>query len=322
MRPSRVPGLTLAIAGIAASLLLGACASSASSVPGGAEAPPVNRGPDAAPTAAPSAAPAAPYDVAGGTGGTGGSSAGDPSGQDGNDAAAPNGPSIIKTGSLALEVKDLDAALLQSRGRIVGLGGYVSDSERSNAGESSTALITYRIPAARWDEALDALRGFATRIVNENTKAVDVTGQVLDLGARIDNLKATERALQAIMAQATKISDILDVQTQLTTVRGEIEQLSTQQAHLNDQAAMGTLAVTYTLPVVAVAQATSGFNFSAEVDRAVAQLVQLGQGLAVLGVWLIVVGLPVLLGILLLVGLAALLVRRFTSRGERPVPAA
>jgi hypothetical protein len=170
---------------------------------------------------------------------------------------------------------------------------------------------------------MDALKGYASKVLGENTKAVDVTGQVIDIGARIDNLKATERALQAIMDKATRISDILDVQNQLTSVRGQIEQLSTQQAHLNDQAAMGTLAVTYTLPVIAVTtQVTTGWNLGAEVDRAVAQLVQVGQGLAVVGVWLVVVGLPILLGIGLVVGLGALLVRRFGPRRQPASPAA
>jgi hypothetical protein len=287
-----------------------ACASSA-----GALSPVGN--PVTAATAAPTAAPSAAAPAPPATGVGGGATEG---GQDFVDQAS--GPLIIRTGSLGLEVKDLDNALLQARGKIVGLGGYVSDSERSNQGDQSTALITYRIPAARWDEALDDLRGVSSRVVSEDTKAQDVTGTILDLGARIDNLKATERALQAIMAQATKISDVLDVQNQLTTVRGQIEELSTQQAHLNDQAAMGTLAVTYTLPIVAVVHASAGFSLAAEFDRAAAYLVQMGQGLAVLLVWLGVVVLPVAVGFVLLAGLAVFVSRRFGSRRVAAPPAA
>jgi hypothetical protein len=284
---------------ICAAIALAACGSSASLSAVGGNAAPV-----AAPTAAPTAAAAKDANETAGDGsGTstpGGIAAVDPQ----------HGPLIIRTGSVQLEVKDLDATLLQARARIVGLGGYVSDSERTNAGDKAAALITYRIPAARWDEALDALHGLATKVLGEQTKANDVTGQVFDLGARIDNLRATERALQAIMAQATKISDILDVQNQLTTVRGQIEQLSTQQAHLNDQAALGTLAVAYSLPVVAVAQVSSDWSLAAEFDKAAAQLVQVGQGLAVLLVWLGVVGLPVLIGLVVVAWLALQVARR------------
>ena len=50
-----------------------------------------------------------------------------------------------------------------------------------------------------------------------------MTGQVVDLEARIRNLRASETALQGIAAKAIKISDVLEVQAQLTAVRGEIE---------------------------------------------------------------------------------------------------
>jgi hypothetical protein len=311
--PISRPALLAAVA-----IVVGACSGSVASTAG-----------LAAPTGAPAGVAAAPNQPASARDGTvesgsgGASATGGETAPSGNGVAADSGPLVVRTGSLALEVTDLDATLLQARARIIGLGGYVSDSERTNQGADAVALITYRIPADHWDEALDALHGLASKVVSEQTKAVEVTGQVLDLGARISNLQATERALQAIMAQATRTSDVLEVQNQLTQVQGEIEQLSTQKAHLADQAAMGTLAVTYSLPVVAVTQASSGWNLGAEFDRAVAQLLQLGQGLAVAAVWLIVVGLPVLVAVLLVVGLLVLLARRIgprrpTTSGEPP----
>ena len=139
---------------------------------------------------------------------------------------------IVKTGSVTVEVPAIDAALLKARAAIIGLGGYISGSDQANQGDQDLASVTYRIPAARWEEALDAIRALATKVVAVKTGTTEVTGQVIDLGARIDNLKATEQALQAIMVKALKIQDILDVQNQLTGVRGQIEELTTEQTHL------------------------------------------------------------------------------------------
>ena len=312
-------GVVLALATIA----IGACSGGALTpngrlTAGGPGAPgPADGGVQGEPVAASTAAPM-PAGEATSTGGFAGSGT--------VDGSIVDGPAIVRTGSLALEVPGLDAAILRARALIVGLGGYQSDSQRSNSGDQPAAMITYRIPAARWDDALDGLRGLASRVLSEDTRSQEVTGQVLDLGARIDNLQATERALQAIMTKAIKVSDILEVQNQLSAVQGEIEQLSTQKAHLEDQAAMGTLAVSYAVPVVAVTQATSGWNLGAEVDRAVAQLVQLGKGLAVVGVWLAIVGLPILLGALLVAGGLLLVARRIgprrPPRPEAPVTGA
>lgn len=250
-----------------------------------------------------------------------GSEAGTPSQAVGN--GAQDDARIIRTGTLTLEVAKLEDALTASRTRIAALGGYVSGSDESNDGDRTRATIVYRIPADRWDDALDALRGLASKVVGEQTSAVEVTGQVLDLDARIRNLRATESALQAIMAKATKIGDILDVQGQLTVVRGEIEQLSTEKAHLEDQAALGTLTVSFAVPVPAVTTTREGWDPAAEVDRAVASLVGMFQGLASFGIWLAIVGLPILVAVGLVLLVLAFVARRSglpRRRGPGPLP--
>jgi uncharacterized protein DUF4349 len=226
---------------------------------------------------------------------------------------------IVKTGTLGLQVKAIDAGLADANARISALGGYLSASQRAGDGTSAVATVTYRIPAARWDDALVALRGIAVKVLGEQTKTDEVTGQVRDLGARISNLQATERALQAIMNKAVKISDVLEVQAQLTNVRGQIEQLATEKQHLQDQSAYGTLGVTFGMETVAVEQARKGFDPAAEADRATASLVEVGQALAAAGIWFGILWLPILLG-LGLIGLVAFLVLRRVRRSRPGMP--
>ena len=184
----------------------------------------------------------------------------------------------MRTGSISIEVAKIDPAMLQVRTAITGMGGYVSDSDQSNQADQQTASVTYRIPVARWQDALDAIKGIATKVDSTKSNAVEVTGQVLDLGARIDNLQTTETALQAIMARATKIADVLPVESQLSDVQGQIEQLSTQQAHLKDQASLATLSVLYALPPTPETVETSrGWDPGAQLDQASSALLGIGQ---------------------------------------------
>ncbi len=148
---------------------------------------------------------------------------------------------IVRTANLELEVQDMAAALLSARSAIQGLGGYVSGSDAYDQGESRWASVTYRVPVAHFGEAVDALRGEADRVVREATQSIEVTGQVMDLDARIANLRASEAALVEIMDRAGRIEDVLAVQMRLEEVRGQIEQLEAQRAHLADQAALSTL---------------------------------------------------------------------------------
>ncbi len=217
---------------------------------------------------------------------------------------------VIKTGSLALQVASIDDSLAAAGAKIAGLGGYVSGSQRQGDGKAAVAAVTYRIPAARWDDAVIALRGLAQKVLSEQTQTDEVTGQVLDLGARIVNLQATERALQAIMDKAVKISDVLDVQAQLTDVRGQIEQLETEKKHLEEQAAYGTLDVTFGIETAAVVEAQKGFDPAAEADRATASLVEVGQALAAAGIWFGILWLPILLVIGVLALIAFVVIRR------------
>jgi hypothetical protein len=246
------------------------------------------------------------------TGGGDPGSTGDTTGEAGSGSASVGGPVanaasvtiptllIVRTGDLTIQVSDLAAALAAGDAAITRAGGYVSGSTQAGGGGGDNAVVTYRIPSAAWDATLATLRGLATKILSEDVKTDEVSGQVVDLTSRIANLRATEAALQAIMARATKISDVLDVQAQLTTTRGEIEQLVGDQAHLRDQAAYGSLTVTYRLPAVSVPTAApspaKGWDPGDDVARASGKLVRIGQTTTSIGIWLAIVGLPIAIG--------------------------
>lgn len=235
----------------------------------------------------------------------------------GSDEQAPmairDGTRVVHTGSLQLVVEDVDAAIVTASGLVRVAGGSVAASERTSDGDNPVATITYRIPAGRWDSVLQQLRDLGRKVAGERTSAVEVTGQIVDLEARIRNLRATEAALQAILSRAERIADVLEVQRELTTVRGEIERLDAQRVSLEDQAAYGTLAVTYGAELVAVVEAAKEWDPASEFDRAVASLVSVLQGLATVGIWFAIVWLPILLVVAVAIGLVVLIVRRVNA---------
>jgi outer membrane murein-binding lipoprotein Lpp len=215
---------------------------------------------------------------------------------------------IVRTGELVIQVPVLDAALRDGDGAVIRAGGYISGSSRSDDAGRDSAEVTYRIPSAAWDETLDILRGLASTVVTEQVKTEEVSGQVVDLSARIANLRTTEAALQAIMAKAAKISDVLDVQAQLTDTRGEIERLVADKANLLDRASFGSLVVTYRLPIAPAPTKTpvpaKGWDPGDDVARASSKLVGIGQTTTSVGIWLAIVGLPVAIGGLVLLAVA------------------
>jgi hypothetical protein len=205
---------------------------------------------------------------------------------------------IVRTGRIGLQVADVPAALTAARDGIRAIGGYIGASQTQSVDDRPVATVTYRVPVARWEDALDLLRGIAgpsTKVLDEQTQALEVTGQAIDLEARIKNLRASEAALQGISSRAARVSDVLEVQNQLTAVRGQIEELTAQLTHLNDQAAYATLEASFSMPVVAVQAAAERWEPAKIVDEATASLVDIVQALTTAGIWFAIVWLPILL---------------------------
>lgn len=257
---------------------------------------------------APSAAPAAPDEQGGDFGG-------------GDGVGAPiDDARIVRTGTIDLEVGDVAAALTKARDGIRALGGYIGASSTQNEGDTPIASVTYRVPSDRWEDALDLLRGISgpgTKVVAERTDAIEVTGQVIDLQARIKNLRAAETSLQEIATKAVKIADVLEVQAQLTNVRGQIEQLTAQLADVEDRASYATLTASFRVPIVAVEIAQKGWDPKVVVDEASASLIDILQALTSAGIWLAIVWLPILLVLGVLILAVAWVLRRVGLIGPR-----
>ncbi len=239
---------------------------------------------------------------------------------DGGGLAAPIEQRIVKTGEVSVEVDDVPAAVGLVRAFVLELGGYVGGSQAGT--EDQGAMLTLRIPAARFDEALERLRALEGTVLVEATRESDVTRQVIDLGARIANLEASEASYRVLLDRAERIDDVLAVQSRLDAVRGEIEQLKAQLQEIEGSADLSTLTVSLIPAAEPVAEQTEGWDVGSEVQGALAALVGIGQGLLNVVIWFGIVWLPVLLvlSILALVALRALIeVRRRLPLAPEPV---
>ena len=243
---------------------------------------------------------------------------GGPTGDQGN--AAPIEQRIIKTGEVSVEVADVSATVGLVRAFVLELGGYVGGSQAGSDDQGAT--LTLRLPSARFDEALERVRALDGKLLVEATRESDVTRQVIDLGARIANLEASEASYRVLLERAERIDDVLAVQSRLDVVRGEIEQLKAQLQEIEGQADLSTLAVSLIPAAEPILEQTAAWDVGSEVQGALAALVGIGQGLLNVVIWFAIVWLPVLLvlSIMALLALRAVLeVRRRLPLSPLPV---
>jgi hypothetical protein len=238
-------------------------------------------------------------------------------GNDGFDSGgedAPTDRSIIRTGEITVEVDDVPTTTGAVRALALELDGFISSSFQGEFEDSAT--LTMRIPADRFDEAIRAIHDLDGEIKAEATREEDVTAVVIDLEARLENLRAAEESYRTLLEQATDIQDILAIQNQLFQVRGEIESMQAQLDYYTDQVDLATLTVTVVPVPEPVEQVSEDFDPAAIVKEAMASLVRLGQQAVEFGIWFVIVGIPALIVIGLIVFVAYRIVRR--ANGNRP----
>ncbi|MGH7551096.1 MAG: DUF4349 domain-containing protein, partial [Gemmatimonadota bacterium] len=116
------------------------------------------------------------------------------------------------------------------------LGGYVGDLTARRRDSLLFYDLTIRVPTARYGEALAALKGLATRVDSESRSTEDVTDQIVDLDARLETLRGVETELRALLAESRRqgrdVAAIMEIYSQLTEIRTQIEQLDARLANL------------------------------------------------------------------------------------------
>jgi len=181
-------------------------------------------------------------------------------------------------------------------------GGFVviSESKHNEAASQNVAStvvnVVVRVPAQKFQATLDEIRAVGGRILHEKSSGQDVTEEYIDLEARIRTKKALEAQFLEIMKQARKISDAMEVQTQLAEVRTEIERLEGRRRFLENQSALSTINVTLHTPTPVVAAATRGFFY--DLKAAFGDGVDMGAGIFLGIIQFVIVMIPVTLFIL------------------------
>jgi len=151
---------------------------------------------------------------------------------------------IIYTAQMTVEVDDVDAAATKVDGIYKAVGGKLGggDEVTSPTGEKTTT-ITVRIPSAKFHDVVEELRTLGD-VRSVSIKAEDVTRQMVDLEARLKNLRREEEVVAQLFQRQGKITDVLQVEQELSRVRGQIEQAQGEWNYLRDSVAYSTITVT------------------------------------------------------------------------------
>lgn len=135
---------------------------------------------------------------------------------------------LIKRVNMTAETQDFDTLVARIDQKVKALGGYMEDSSvygNSYAQEGMrSANFTARVPADRMDELVVAVSD-ASNVTSKSESATDVTLNYVDTKSRKEALQVEYERLMALLDKAEDIDTIVALETRLTNVRYEIQNL-------------------------------------------------------------------------------------------------
>ena len=163
---------------------------------------------------------------------------------------------IVSQASLTIEVRNVNAATIQLRGLVESTGGFIEHISTSGGPNPEFGSAVVRVPGERFVETLDRIEGLG-RPLEQSLGQRDVTGQAIDLEARLRSERSAEQSLLKLLDRAVSVTDVLTVERELARVRATVERLQGELEYLQRSVALATIAVSFTLPPGAVPIAPS-----------------------------------------------------------------
>lgn len=147
--------------------------------------------------------------------------------QTGTAQGAQTKAKIVRTVDLALATTQFDADTRQLQSLTESLGGYVASvsvSGEASARRDRSAYYSLRIPSDQLDAFLQGV-GSIGRITSRYESATDMSTQYADTTMRLTTQKEKMARLQQLLAQASDVSDLLEIESEIADTQYNIDSL-------------------------------------------------------------------------------------------------
>ena len=153
---------------------------------------------------------------------------------------------LARRADISVTVSDVDAAAAKVRVIAASAKGLVVaeaiSSEPDDPALGGFSTITISVPTDQLDATLDRLAELG-KVHSRNASTDDVTAQYVDTESRVKTMQASVARVRALMSQATKLSEIVALEGELTRRQADLEATQTQLAALDDAVALAPVEV-------------------------------------------------------------------------------
>ncbi|MBR5519478.1 MAG: DUF4349 domain-containing protein, partial [Clostridia bacterium] len=154
---------------------------------------------------------------------------------------------MIYTANYQIQTLAFDDSVEALNALTAELGGYVENSRVSGSAsgnyyETRRASYTLRIPAANLQLFLDRVGSVGT-VVSESLTGRDVTLEYVDTESRLNALRAQEARIIELLADATDLQYVLEIERELSDIRYQIESYTSQLKQLDSRISYSTVEI-------------------------------------------------------------------------------
>lgn len=167
---------------------------------------------------------------------------------------------IIKTGNIRFETNDLEATYKQIVSAVKNHKAIVqNDTEGKEYGSVYRKLIV-RVPSQNFDLFLSATSKGVSYFDNKEISSQDVTEEYIDIDARLNAKKVLESRYLELLKKANKVTEMLEIEAQLSAIREEIEAKEGQLRYMQSQISMSTITIEFYKKVAVEGGATISYG--------------------------------------------------------------
>lgn len=177
--------------------------------------------------------------------------------QENTDETATVERMVVKEGSIRFETANAQETRETINATVKQLNGYLSNDSSSNYGNHTEHTVMIRVPAKSFETLLEGVSKTATKIESKNISALDVTEEFIDVQARIKTKKEIEERYKELLKKANSVEDILKIESELGTLRADIESFEGRLKYLKSRISLSTLTVTF----YEKGESTTGFGY-------------------------------------------------------------
>jgi Domain of unknown function (DUF4349) len=169
-------------------------------------------------------------------------------------------PKIIKEGNIRFETNDLEPTYQKIIAAAKKQKATIQNDVEGKDYQSVFRNIVIRVPSQNFDAFIKEISNGVSYFDRKEISSKDVTEEYIDIDARLKAKKILEIRYFELLKKANKVSEMIEIETQLATIREEIDAKEGQLRYMKSRISMSTISIEFYKSVAEESGATISFG--------------------------------------------------------------